>query len=111
MSSARSLRKSIALREPDWPGWATAELAGRGSRSGRKRKVRDAVLLVAHVGRPSTTAEDRFFDFAPAADGSFVTAEPLAPGLWEVDLRAERGQEILFRRSQEVFIRPAEPQS
>ena len=68
------------------------------------------INVIAHVGRPSNTAEDRLVDFAPTADGSFVTTEPIAPGLWEVDLRAERG-EILFRRSQEVFVKPAEPQS
>jgi nitrogen fixation protein FixH len=70
-----------------------------------------SISVVAHVGRPSPTAEDRLVDFVPVADGSFVTTEPLAPGLWEVDLRAERGAEILFRRSQEVFVNLAEPQS
>ncbi len=78
--------------------------------------ARDGGLLrgldvVAHVGRPSTTAEDRRFDFAPAADGSYVASEPLGPGLWEVDLEAGRGAEALFRKTQEIFVKPSEARS
>ena len=71
------------------------------------RPLRD-LSVIAHVGRPSTTLEDRIFDLAPAGDGSYVTSEPLPPGLWEVDVEAGRGAETLFRRTQEVFVRPVE---
>lgn len=67
--------------------------------------------VIAHVGRPSTTAEDRIFDLAPASDGSYVANSPLPPGLWEVDLTAGRGADIIFRKTQEVFIKPAETHS
>jgi nitrogen fixation protein FixH len=67
-----------------------------------------ALLVRAHVGRPSTTREDRSLEFALLGDGSYKAREPLPPGLWEVDLEARRGGELVFRRTQEVFVKPAE---
>jgi nitrogen fixation protein FixH len=67
--------------------------------------------VIAHVGRPSTTAEDRILDLAPAGDGSYVAKGVLPPGLWEVDLEAGRGADTLFRKTQEVFIKPVETRS
>jgi len=63
----------------------------------------------AHVGRPSTTREDRFIDFAETVDGDYLSAEELPPGLWEVDLEARRGDDLLFRRTQEVFVKERAP--
>lgn len=67
--------------------------------------------VVAHVGRPSTTREDRFLHLTPALDGSYVAGDPLGSGLWEVDIQAERGSKILFRNTQEIFVKGPEVQS
>ncbi len=65
-----------------------------------------ALSVSAHVGRPSTTQEDRFIDFAAVADSTYQAREALPPGLWEVDLEASRGGEVVFRRTQEIFLKP-----
>ena len=64
--------------------------------------------VVAYVGRPSTTEDDRTFELAPASDGSYVTNDPLPAGLWEVDVEAARAEEILFRTTKEIYVRPME---
>jgi nitrogen fixation protein FixH len=61
----------------------------------------------AHIGRPSTTREDRNVAFSLLADGSYESQEALPPGLWEVDLEARRGEELVFRQTREIFVRPA----
>ncbi len=67
-----------------------------------------ALSVSAHVGRPSTTQEDRFIDFAAADSSSAYQAlETLPPGLWEVDLEAKRDNHIVFRQTQEIFVKPA----
>lgn len=60
----------------------------------------------AHAGRPSTTREDRDVAFIHEGEGSYAAGEPLPPGLWEVDLEATRGGDVVFRRTQEVFVEP-----
>jgi nitrogen fixation protein FixH len=65
--------------------------------------------VLARVGRPSTTQEDRIFDLVPAGDGAYAASEPLPPGVWEVDLEAGLGSEVLFRRTQEIFVKRVEP--
>ncbi len=62
--------------------------------------------VTAHVGRPSTTREDRILELASTHDGAYASSEPLPPGLWEVDVQAERQDDIVFRRTQEVFVKP-----
>lgn len=62
--------------------------------------------VTAHVGRPSTTREDRVYALAVSPDGAYVSDEPLPPGLWEIDIEAQRRGDIVFRRTQEVFIKP-----
>jgi nitrogen fixation protein FixH len=62
--------------------------------------------VIAHVGRPSTTREDRMLELASTQDGAYASSEALAPGLWEVDIEAVRRGEIVFRRTQEVFVEP-----
>ena len=102
-------------REQDKVGWRDDLKADGGvlrfslSR-GAGEPLRD-LSVIAHVGRPSTTAEDRVLDLAPAGDGSYIANEALPPGLWEVDLEAGRGSDVLFRKTQEVFIKPAETRS
>jgi nitrogen fixation protein FixH len=65
--------------------------------------------VIAHVGRPSTTREDRILDFVPASDGSYVSSTALPPGLWEIDVKAGRGSDVVFRHTQEIMIQPTEP--
>ena len=98
-------------REQDAAGWSY-ELSIDGgvirARISRLGAPLGDLSVVAHVGRPSTTREDRLFDLALSPDGSYLASEPLPPGLWEIDLEAVRGSEILFRRAQEVFVKPGE---
>ena len=42
----------------------------------------------------------------PVADGAYAARETLPPGLWEVDLEASRGGEVVFRQTQEIFVKP-----
>jgi nitrogen fixation protein FixH len=98
-------------REQDAAGWSYELSLDRGvirARISRQGAPLNDLSVVAHVGRPSTTREDRLFDLALAPDRSYVASEPLPPGLWEIDLEAGRGSEILFRRTQEVFVKPGE---
>lgn len=101
-------------REQDKAGWsyALSSEAGlvRASLAQGGGAVR-GLSVSAHVGRPSTTAEDRVLQFAPQADGSYVASAPLPPGLWEIDLEAARGADTVFRRTQEVYVKPAEAKS
>jgi nitrogen fixation protein FixH len=62
------------------------------------------LAVSAHVGRPSTTREDRDIAFASRGNGAYVGTTPLPAGLWEVDLEARRGGELVFRRTQEVRV-------
>jgi nitrogen fixation protein FixH len=98
-------------REQDKAGWSY-ELSADGGLIRAKLSQHGAPLtdlsVIAHVGRPSTTREDRAFDLALSPDRSFHASEPLPPGLWEVDLEARRGPDILFRRTQEIFVKPTE---
>jgi nitrogen fixation protein FixH len=63
--------------------------------------------VLAHVGRPSTTRADR--DLELLHSGAFYLAgEALPAGSWEVDIEARRGNELVFRRTEEVFVEPSE---
>jgi nitrogen fixation protein FixH len=62
------------------------------------------LAVSAHVGRPSTTREDRIVSFTPLGGGAFRADEALPPGRWEVDIEARRGADLLYRNRQEVFV-------
>lgn len=64
--------------------------------------------VIVHAGRPSTTQEDRIFDLVAASDGSYVSSAALPPGVWEIDVEVGRGDEIVFRRTQELMIERTE---
>ena len=104
-----------AAREQEKGGWRGELTSTAGVLRFSLSKQQGAPLrdleVVAHVGRPSTTREDRILDLAPSGDGLYVADGGLAPGLWEVDIEARRGAEILFRNTQEIFLKASEAQS
>jgi nitrogen fixation protein FixH len=63
--------------------------------------------VVAHAGRPSSAREDRVVTFAAGAAGVYLSNTPLPAGRWAVDIEAWLNGERLFRRTQNVFVRPA----
>jgi len=69
------------------------------------------LAVAAHVGRPSTTQEDRSLVFALGADGAYRSSDTLPPGLWEVDLEASRDGTVVFRETREVYVKPPETRS
>jgi nitrogen fixation protein FixH len=64
------------------------------------------LTVSAHVGRPSTARDDWTLAFANTGGGEFVSLERLAAGRWEVDVEAHRGADLVFRITQEIFLRP-----
>lgn len=62
------------------------------------------LTVTAHVGRPSTTREDRTLALLSVGQGSYRAGTALPPGLWEADIEAWRGDDLVFRRTQEIFI-------
>ena len=104
-----------AAREQEKRGWRgeLTSTAGvlRFSLTAREGTPLRDLKVVAHVGRPSTTREDRLLDLVPALDASYVAADPLDAGLWEVDIQVERGSEIVFRKTQEIFVKGPRVQS
>jgi nitrogen fixation protein FixH len=58
----------------------------------------------AIVGRPSTTMEDREFALIENA-GGYTAAEPMPTGLWEIDIEAHRGDRLVYRERQRLFVR------
>jgi nitrogen fixation protein FixH len=102
-------------REQDRKGWQPRLFADGGALNfvlADSLGQRVAALAVsAHVGRPATTREDRTIDFTPLADGSYRAQDTLPPGIWEVDLEARQRNALVFRQTQEIFVKSAEPQS
>jgi nitrogen fixation protein FixH len=102
-------------REQDKAGWLDTLKADGGvlrfslSRSAGERV--HGLSVIVHVGRPSTTAEDKILNLAAAADGSYVARGALPPGIWEIDLEASRGADVIFRKTQEIFVKPGETRS
>jgi nitrogen fixation protein FixH len=98
----------------DQQGWRATLTAGNDGTLGfaladsNGRHV-PSLLVSAHVGRPSTTHEDRSIEFAADRDGFYASREPLPPGLWEVDIEARSAGAVVFRRTQEIFVKPAGP--
>jgi nitrogen fixation protein FixH len=66
------------------------------------------LTVTVHVGRPSTTREDRLLTLTSLGRGRYEASEPLPPGRWEIDLEARRGGDLVFRVSNEVFVKPGE---
>jgi len=98
-----------AAREQEKGGWrgeltSTAGVLRFSLSKQKGARLRD-LKVVAHVGRPSTAREDRVLDLAPSGDGSYAADGALASGLWEVDIEARRGAEIVFRNTQEIFVK------
>jgi nitrogen fixation protein FixH len=63
--------------------------------------------VVAHAGRPSTAHQDRVVTFAGVEAGGYVANVRLPAGRWAVDIEAWLNGERLFRRTQDVFVKPA----
>jgi len=97
-----------AARQQDSAGWRDALSAENGvlsfSLATSAGNAAEGLTVTAHVGRPSTTQEDHALAFQPSSDGRYQATEALPAGLWEVDIEASRGAEIVFRRTQEVLI-------
>ena len=100
-----------AAREQDAAGWRHQLSVDRGVLEFRLATsvgtpARD-LSVTAHIGRPSTTRADR--DIVLVQNGeAYQAGEALPAGYWEVDIEAKRGGELVFRRTQEVFVVPAE---
>jgi nitrogen fixation protein FixH len=63
------------------------------------------LLVTALAGRPSSALEDRAIEFIETAEG-YRSPEPLSPGLWEIDVEARRGGEVVFRELRRAYVRP-----
>ena len=105
----RLLEKAREQEKHGWQRELTADQTGilRFALADAEGKPVAALQVGAHVGRPSTTQEDRSIDFAAVADGVYEAENPLPPGLWEVDLEATRGGAVVFRETQEIFVKSA----
>lgn len=95
-------------RRQDGAGWRHGLTAEDGMlrftlASDRAQDIGDLVVT-AHVGRPSTAREDRDIAFVGEGSAYRATGEPLPAGRWEVDVQARHGEEIVFRRTEEVFV-------
>lgn len=64
--------------------------------------------VTAVAGRPSTTRHDSLIALAETADG-YRAVDALSPGLWEVEVEARHGGELVFREVRRVTVRAAEP--
>ena len=96
-------------RAQDAAGWSYDLGAEDGfvrARIARHGAPLNDLSVAAHVGRPSTTQEDRTIAFAFGPDGAYRSNEALPPGLWEVDLEAARDGAIVFRETREVYVKP-----
>ena len=97
----------MAAREQDAAGWRH-ELSAEGGilhfRLATSAGTPAAGLsIAAHAGRPSTSREDRDLTFVLVTRG-YQATELLPAGLWEVDVEARRGTELVFRRTQKIFV-------
>jgi len=96
-------------RAQDEAGWSYDLSADGGAvlaRIARHGAPTSDLTVSAHVGRPSTTQQDRSLAFALGLDGTYRSNDTLPPGLWEVDLEASRGDAVVFRETGEVYVKP-----
>jgi nitrogen fixation protein FixH len=101
-----------AAREQDAAGWRDELAAENGilrfSLATAAGTPARGFIVTAHTGRPSTTREDRALAFVSTGSGRYDATEPLRSGLWEVDIEARRGEEVVFRRTHEIFVQSTE---
>jgi nitrogen fixation protein FixH len=71
-------------------------------------KVERGLDVKAIVGRPSTTMEDREFALAGSADG-YRASEAMPTGLWEIDIEAHRGDLLVYRERQRLYVSAEKP--
>jgi nitrogen fixation protein FixH len=100
-----------AARKQDAAGWRHELSADRGVLKFRLATSvgtpASDLSVVAHIGRPSTTRADR--DLTLIHNGNaYQAGEALPAGYWEIDVEARRGADIVFRRTQEIFVLPPE---
>jgi nitrogen fixation protein FixH len=93
-------------------GWQ-AELAAPGgvitfSLAGRDGVARQRLQVTALAGRPSSTLEDRVIDLIEGV-GGYTAAEKLPAGLWDVDIEAKRGDELIFREQRRLHVKRDAP--
>jgi nitrogen fixation protein FixH len=103
LESARLQDKAgwqVELAAPD--GAITFRLAGSDGVARRRLHV------TALAGRPSSTLEDRFFELVEGSDG-YTAAEKLPAGLWDVDIEARAGDELIFREQRRLHVKRAAP--
>ena len=67
---------------------------------------RNVLSVVENVGLPSTTQADHDLILLLSGD-AYRSGEALPPGYWEVDIEARQESELVFRRTQELFIKPS----
>jgi nitrogen fixation protein FixH len=95
-------------RRQEEAGWASELRVERGVLRFRLAMANGAALddltVSAHVGRPSTAREDRVVSLMPLGRGQFEAAAILPGGRWEVDVEARRGDDLLYRNRQEIFV-------
>lgn len=61
------------------------------------------LTIYANIGRPSTNREDRSLAFI--GDGRlYRSTDPLANGLWDVEIEVRKGQSLVLRRSEKITI-------
>jgi nitrogen fixation protein FixH len=86
----------VELAAPD--GVITFRLADR------EGVARQRLRVTALAGRPSSTLEDRVIDLVEGP-GGYVAAEGLPAGLWDVDIEAKRGDELIFREQRRLHVK------
>lgn len=99
-----------AAEKQEKEGWQPSLSADAGvlrfTLSDRSGNPVSGLGVRAHVGRPSTTREDRFVDFVARAGGAYEASDTLPPGLWEVDLEArDAGGALAYRNTREVYVK------
>ena len=90
----------VELAAPD--GVITFRLADRDG------VARQRLQVTALAGRPSSTLEDRLIDLVEGP-GGYTAAEKLPAGLWDIDVEARRGDELIFREQRRLHVKREAP--
>ena len=88
----------VELAAPD--GVITFRLADRDG--GARQQV------TALAGRPSSTLEDRVIDLVEGP-GGYTALEQLPAGLWDIDIEAKRGDDLIFREQRRLHVKKEAP--
>jgi nitrogen fixation protein FixH len=99
-----------AARRQEEAGWQ-AELSAEGGTLRLRFRDASGTLLSAldvsaMAGRPSTAQEDRAVAFRGVDAGVYESMAALPPGLWEIDLEVRRGDDLLFRTNEAIYVAP-----